>query len=359
MIEFAAIVLVVALAAGFAATALVMRMHSIRARTIGALLVTAALPLVAVAASGLIMFESKHDLVVLAVVVGSTLVALGAAILLLRGIVAPIDALNETAHEIAAGDLAARAPHAGIAETDELADSFNQMADYVESLFDARRQLVAWASHDLRTPLTAMQAMLEAIEDGVSTPEEYLPEISGQVQRLSQLVDNLFELATIDAAALSLEYDEVRVGDLISSCVHGFEGQARAGGIELTTEVSDPEAVISCAPDKIERVMMNLLTNALRHTPSDGAVAVSATRTGDQGILVRISDSGSGLAADEADQVFDRFFRGDSARDSSRGAGLGLAIAKGLVEAHGGEIRAENRPEGGASFSFTLPREAA
>ena len=149
------------------------------------------------------MFESKHDLVVLAVVVGTTLVALGAAILLLRGIVAPIDALNETAHEIAAGDLAARAAHAGIAETDELADSFNQMADYVESLFDARRQLVAWASHDLRTPLTAMQAMLEAIEDGVSTPEEYLPEISGQVQRLSQLVDNLFELATIDAAALS------------------------------------------------------------------------------------------------------------------------------------------------------------
>jgi signal transduction histidine kinase len=305
------------------------------------------------------MFESEHDVVVMAIVVGTTLVALGAAILLLRGIVAPIDALNDTAHEIAAGDLSARAAHAGIAETDELADSFNRMAEYVESLFDARRQLVAWASHDLRTPLTAMQAMLEAIEDGVSTPEEYLPELSGQVQRLSQLVDNLFELATIDAAALSLEYDDVRVGDLIASCVHGFAGQAKAGGIELTTEVSDPDAVIRCAPDKIERVMMNLLTNALRHTPSDGAVAVSAEDTGERGIIVSIVDSGTGLAENEADQVFDRFFRGDDARDSSRGAGLGLAIAKGLVEAHGGEIHAKNLPEGGASFSFTLPREAA
>ena len=148
----------------------------------------------------------------------------------------------------------------------------------------------------------------------------------------------------------------MRVGDLISSCVHGFEGQARAGGIELTTEVSDPDAVIRCAPDKIERVMMNLLTNALRHTPSDGAVAVSADGHGRSAESSFASATpAAGSPDDEADQVFDRFFRGDSARDSSRGAGLGLAIAKGLVEAHGGEIRAENRPEGGASFSFTLP----
>ena len=153
-------------------------LHSIRARTIGALLVTAALPLIAVVASGLIMFESEHDLMVLAIVVGTT-----------RGGDRRRDA---AAARHRRADRRARTrprtrsrpaisppapPQTGVAETDELADAFNAMAEYVESLFDARRQLVAWASHDLRTPLAAMQAMLEAIEDGVSTPEEYLPEM--------------------------------------------------------------------------------------------------------------------------------------------------------------------------------------
>ncbi|MFY9264217.1 MAG: ATP-binding protein [Solirubrobacterales bacterium] len=368
MIAFAAIVLGAALALGFTATAAVMRLRTIRARAIGALLVTALLPLIAVVASGLVMFESEHDLVVLSIVVGSTLVALGAAILLLRGITAPLDLLTGTAHEIASGDLAARATPTGVAETDELAESFNAMADYVESLFDARRQLVAWASHDLRTPLAAMQAMLEAIEDGISTPEEYLPAINDQVARLSQLVADLFELAMIDAAALTLELDEVRVGDLISACVNGFEGQAHAGGVRLTTHVADPEATVRCAPDKIERVIMNLLTNALRHTPGDGAVAISAesigtvdgaSRAGTGDLLIHVTDSGSGLSSEESERAFDHFFRGDDARETSGGAGLGLAIAKGLVEAHGGEIWAENCPEGGASFSFTLPAKAA
>lgn len=353
MISFAAVVLLAALAAGFAATAIVMRMHSIRARTIGALLVTAALPLLAMLASGLIMFESEHDIVVMAVVVGTTLVALGAAILLLRGIATPIDALNATAHEIAAGDLAARAPMTGVAETDELAESFNTMADSVESLFDARRQLVVWASHDLRTPLASIRAMLEAIEDGVSTAEEYLPGLQQQAARLSQLIDDLFELAMIDAAALSLEYDEVRVGDLVAACVTGFAPEADAAGVRLTTRVASPERTVYCAPDKIERVVMNLLVNALRHTPSDGAVSVNADVEGDR-LRVTVDDEGEGLDEEVRTHAFDQFFRGDAAR-SEPGAGLGLAIARGLVEAHGGSITAANNSVGGASFSFTVP----
>jgi signal transduction histidine kinase len=353
MIAFAAVVLLSALVAGFAATAVVMRMHSIRARTIGALLVTAALPLLAMLASGLIMFESEHDVVVMAVVVGTTLVALGAAILLLRGIARPIDSLNATAHEIAAGDLAARAPKTGISETDELADSFNTMADSVESLFDARRQLVVWASHDLRTPLASIRAMLEAIEDGVSTPEEYLPGLQQQTSRLSQLIDDLFELAMIDAAALSLEYDEVRVGDLVSSCVTGFAHEADAAGVRLTTRIESPERTVYCAPDKIERVVMNLLVNALRHTPSDGAVAVTADYVDDL-LRVTVDDDGEGLDGEAKAHAFDQFFRGDAAR-SEPGAGLGLAIARGLIEAHGGSISAANNAAGGASFSFTVP----
>lgn len=353
MIRFALIVLCGALLVGFCATALVLRMHSLRARTLGAMLVAAALPLVAVLASGLVMFESDHDFVVLAVVAGSTTVAVVAAIALLRGLGRPLDELERAAHDIAAGDLSARAPRTGVAETDELADSFNRMAESVESLFDARKQLVAWASHDLRTPLTAMQAMVEAVEDGVSTMDEYLPAIRSQIDRLAMLIDDLFELAMIEASALKLEYSDVRVGDLVAGCVSGFEGQAKASGVALHTTVNDPDATVRCAPEKIQRVLMNLLTNALRHTPSDGAVAVSADQL-DDGLLVRVDDDGAGLPAGDSERVFDHFYRGEAAR-STPGAGLGLAIAKGLVEAHGGEIWAENRPGGGASFGFKLP----
>ncbi len=356
MIVFALIVLAGALVAGFAATAVVMRLRSLRARIAGALLVAAALPLAVVLASGLVMFESAHDLTVLAVVASSATVAVGASIALMRGIGQPLEDVGAAAHEIAAGDLSARAPSTGVAETDELARSFNRMADSVQSLFDARKQLVAWASHDLRTPLAAMQAMLEAVEDGVSTMDEYLPQMRQQLDRLASLVDDLFELAMIESSALELEYADVRLGDLVAAGVRGFEGQAHAAGVKLRTHVSNPEATVRCAPDAVERVLMNLLTNALRHTPADGAVAISADR-GSDGLLVRVEDDGTGLRPGEAERVFDHFFRGEAAR-SSAGAGLGLAIAKGLVEAQGGEIWAENRPGGGAVFGFRLPAAA-
>lgn len=356
MIGPALIVLASVLFAGVVFTALIMQLRSIRKRTFGALLLAAILPLATVIATGIVMFESKHDLEVLAIVGGTTVVAMIAAVLLLRGILAPLDGLTRTAHEVAAGDLTARAEETGVAETDELARSFNLMADNVESLFDARRQLVAWASHDLRTPLAAMRAMLEAIEDGVSTSDEYLPEIRGQVDRLSQLVDDLFELAMIDAAALSLELDEVRVGDLVNGCVLGFEGQARAAGISLSADVPRPERVVRCAPEKIERVVMNLLVNALRHTPRDGSVAIRVTDA-DTRVTFSIEDSGVGLPEGDPERLFDRFHRGDESRQGD-GAGLGLAIARGLIEAHGGTISAHNRAEGGAAFEFELPTPA-
>lgn len=356
MIGPALIVLVSVLVVGFLATAAIMRLRSIRARTIGALLLATILPLATVIASGLVMFESAHDFKVLAVVAGTTVVAMAAAVLLLRGILAPLDSLTKTAHEVAAGDLTARASQTGVSETDDLASSFNLMAENLESLFDARRQLVAWASHDLRTPLAALRAMLEAIEDGVSTADEYLPEIHGQVERLSQLIDDLFELAMIDSAALTLEIAEVRVGELVETCVRGFEGQARAGGVALSAQIDSPDAVIRCAPDKIERVVMNLLVNALRHTPSDGTVAIRVAAVDDQCVRFSVEDSGDGLPEGDPEQLFDRFYRGDSSR-TGPGSGLGLAIARGLVEAHGGRIWAQNGARGGATFSFEIPAQ--
>ncbi|MGB0872267.1 MAG: HAMP domain-containing sensor histidine kinase [Solirubrobacterales bacterium] len=354
MIGPALIVLGGVLLVGLVATSAIMRLRSIKTRTVGALLLATLLPLVTVVASGIVMFESAHDLEVLAVVGGTTVVAMAAAVLLLRGILAPLDSLTEIAHDVAAGDLTARANQTGVSETDELARSFNTMAENLESLFDARRQLVAWASHDLRTPLAALRAMLEAVEDGVSTTDEYLPEMQSQVDRLSQLIDDLFELATIDASALSLELDEVRVGDLVNTCVRGFEGQARAEGVTLRAEIDRPDSVVRCAPEKIERVMMNLLVNALRHTPSDGTVAIRVTTEDPAQVRFSVEDTGEGLPQGDPERLFDRFQRGDESRQGA-GAGLGLAIARGLVEAHGGSIKASNRVGGGATFAFEIP----
>src|SRR5581483_8072739 len=249
--------------------------------------------------------------------------------------------VGAASHALAAGELSARAPSGGPREVAELAASFNAMAAGLEQLFDARRELVAWASHDLRAPIASLHAMLEAIEDGLASAEDYLPTLREQVRILSSLVDDLFELARIDAGALTLELRRTRVAPLVDSALRLLRPEAEARGVALTAEV-DAEAEAPLAPDKIERVLFNLLANALRHTPSDGSVAVHVERrNGD--VLLRVEDSGEGLDGEAPARMFERFWRADRARSGS-GAGLGLAIARGLVEAHGGRIWAENRP---------------
>jgi two-component system phosphate regulon sensor histidine kinase PhoR len=166
------------------------------------------------------------------------------------------------------------------------------------------------------------------------------------------LVDDLFELARIDAGALTLELRRMPVAPLVASALRLLRPEAEARGVALSAEV-DEEIEAELAPDKFERVLFNLVTNALRHTPSDGSVAVRVERRADD-LLLRVEDSGEGLAAEAPARMFERFWRADRARSGS-GAGLGLAIARGLVEAHGGRIWAENRPQGGACVSFTLP----
>jgi signal transduction histidine kinase len=197
-----------------------------------------------------------------------------------------------------------------------------------------------------------MQAMLEALEDGLADPEEYVPALREQVHALSSLVDDLFELARIDAGALTLELRRLPVAPIVSSSLRGVEAEARLRQVTLASEV-DHELTARFAPEKVERVLMNLLTNALRHTPNDGAVAVRAAPVSGA-VQVAVEDSGIGLDAETRERMFEHFWRGDSSR-SSRGAGLGLAIARGLVEAQGGTIWAEEREGGGARVCFTLP----
>jgi signal transduction histidine kinase len=310
------------------------------------------LPLGAVLLSGWVMFHMGDDVKILAVTAASALTAIVAALVVARSIANSLDRVRQASAELAHGNLDARAPEGGPAEVAELAASFNEMGENLRLLFDTRRELVAWASHDLRTPLANMQAMLEALEDGLGAPEEYVPALREQVRVLALLVNDLFELARIDAGALTLELQLLPLGPVVSNSIRGVEAEARLRQIHLASNV-DEAVTATFAPEKVERVLMNLLTNALRHTPSDGAVAVRVEPLAGE-VRVAVEDSGEGLDAEARARMFERFWRGDPSR-SSRGAGLGLAIARGLVEAQGGRIWAEDREGGGARVCFTLP----
>jgi signal transduction histidine kinase len=356
VILFACVVALSTLAAGLAGAWILGRLRTVRLRLAGLALLGVALPLAAVLLSGAVMFSSGHDLTVLFVAGAASTAALVAALLLARSVSESVARLRESARALAAGDLGVRAPPSGPAELVELAGAFNEMATNLERLFDARRELVAWASHDLRTPLASMQAMLEAIEDGLAAPDHYLRAIGEQVQNLSRLVDDLFELARIDAGALTLELRDVSLVSVVESCLRGVEAEADARRIHLEARLGGDSSQVYCAPDKVERVLYNLLANALRHTPSDGAVAVTVETLANE-LQISVEDTGSGLPAHAVRRAFDRFWRGDLARTTSNGgAGLGLAIARGLIEAQGGRIWAEPRTEGGTRVSFTLPR---
>jgi signal transduction histidine kinase len=356
VIALALVVAAVTLAAGVALAFAVSLLRTVHARLIGLALVCVLLPLSAVLLSGVAMFHMGADLVVAAVAAASSLVAVGTALVVTRSITVPLGRLRGASAALAGGDFDIAAPADGPAELAEVGRAFNEMARTLEDLFDARRQLIAWASHDLRTPLASLQAMLEAVEDGVAPADHYLPAMRAQVSVLGRLVDDLFELAQIDSGALTLELREAEVGSLVASCVRGLEAEARARHVRLATRLEADVPEVMVAPEKVERILLNLVTNALRHTPSDGAVAVVVQGRGAE-VEVAVEDTGDGLAGDVEEHMFDHFWRGAAARSGSgAGAGLGLAIARGLVEAHGGHIWAENRPDGGARVAFTLPR---
>jgi signal transduction histidine kinase len=353
--QFAVIVAVGTLVAGLVAVFALRLLPTVRLQLAGLALLAVALPLCAVTLGGLVMFHMNADVELLAVAAASASTALIAALLVGHSIAHRVRSLEFAAARLAAGDLQARAPADGPREVARLGASFNEMATNIEGLFDARRQLVAWASHDLRAPLAAIQAMLEAIEDGVASETEYRHALREQAGALGALIDDLFELAQIDAGALTVELRETPVGELLASCVRALEAEARSRAVRLEVALDEPLPPVNCAPRHVRRVLLNLLTNALRHTPSDGTVFVTARPVGAE-LEVLVEDSGAGLSAEAQVRMFERFWREDPARMRSSGrAGLGLAIARGLVDAQGGRIWAENRAGGGARVGFSLP----
>jgi signal transduction histidine kinase len=356
VIVFALVVAAVALGVGLVASAGLRLLPTVRMQLTGLALLAVVLPLAVVLFSGWVMFHMGDDVKILAVAAAAASVAAAAALALGDSIATRLERLRSTSTQVAGGDLGVRAPEDGPRELAELGRAFNEMAASLDRLFDARRELVAAASHDLRTPVASIAAMLEAIEDGLAAPEEYMAPLRDQTRRLGVLVDDLFELARIDAGALALELEAVPVARVVEACLSSVEAEARARNVQLEQH-GDTTATASCAPEQLERVLLNLLTNALRHTPSDGTVAILVREDASQ-IQVTVEDDGEGIAGDTAERMFDRFWRGDSSRHTG-GSGLGLAIARGLVEAQGGRIWAETRLDGaGTRVMFTLPTPA-
>jgi signal transduction histidine kinase len=315
-----------------------------------------------------LMFISDHDLGLLGLLlVFSAALALAFAVIISRGVGDAIRALAAAAQRMAGGDLNVRVDPGPSTELTELAEAFNLMAGRLlaadvrrQELERARRELVAAVSHDLRTPLASIRAMVEAINDGVVTDTEtvqrYLGTVQAEVGRLSELIDDLFELSRLDAGALELHLSAGSVRDLLSDALEGLQPQAQARGIRLGGSVSADLPPVLMDERRMLRVVYNLVQNALRHTPPDGSVTLGAEELA-EAVRIDVLDTGEGIAESDLPRIFERFYRGEKSRTRGPGgAGLGLAIADGIVSAHGGRLWAENRAPQGARFSFTLPK---
>ena len=309
----------------------------------------------------------EHDLMLLAVLLlFAAIIATTFGVFVAASVTDSLRQLADSAQQIAEGNLSTRVKVTGRDEVARLGQTFNEMAAQLQQaaaqqaeLEKMRRDLIAWASHDLRTPLTSIRAMIETLHDGVvqdpATIQRYYHTIRSDIIGLNSLIDDLFELAQLDAGGLVLDMSWHSLSDMISDTLESFRALAEQRGIILNGEVSaEVDPVLLNAP-KIGRVLSNLLGNALRYTPDGSEVYVAAGRTA-EGVKVTVRDSGPGFNPDDLPRLFEQFYRGEQARSrATGGAGLGLAIARGIVEAHNGRIWAENAPEQGALVGFILP----
>ncbi|MGK5733838.1 sensor histidine kinase [Streptomyces sp. URMC 124] len=307
------------------------------------------------------MFLSPHDLTVVTTVCATAaVVSLATALLLGRWVVARSAALTRAARSF--GDEGRFAAPGGGATAElaalgrELAATSGKLArsrEREQALEASRRELVAWISHDLRTPLAGLRAMSEALEDGVAEdPPRYLRRMRQDVERLDAMVGDLFELSRIHAGALPLHPSRMSVYDLVDDALAGAGPLAREHGVALTGE--GVEAVpVEVDGKEMTRVLGNLLVNAIRRTPADGTVAVAARREADT-VVLSVTDGCGGIPESDLPRVFDTGWRGSEARTQPGGAGLGLAIVRGIVEAHAGRATVSNVP-GGCRFEVILP----
>lgn len=307
------------------------------------------------------MFLSPHDLTVVTTVVAmAAVVSLVTAMLLGRWVAARSRELTLAARSFGDGGTFAAPEAPATAElaalTRELAATSAKLDSSRErerALETSRRELVAWISHDLRTPLAGLRAMSEALEDGVAADSpRYLRQIRTEVERMNDMVGDLFELSRIHAGSLALTPSRISVYDLVGDALAGADPLARERGVRLIGGRIE-EVPVEVDGKEMSRVLGNLLINAIRRTPADGTVAVAAHRARD-GVVLSVTDSCGGIPEEDLPRVFDTGWRGSHARTPPAGAGLGLAIVRGIVEAHAGRAEVRN-VTGGCCFEVTLP----
>jgi len=291
----------------------------------------------------------------------SIFVAMAAAIavsfIFSRSIIAPIRDMTAASQRIANGHYDERVNSRGSDELGQLADRFNQMAEQLEQVESMRRRLIGDVTHELRTPLTAIKGSAEGLIDGIlpATDETY-GQIHAEAERLNRLVDDLQELSRVEARAYQLDFRDLDASMLIQTVIKRMQFQFDEKRVTLTINLPPHPVMLHADEDRIVQVLTNLVGNALQYTPKNGEVTISLESTGNEARF-SVKDTGIGIPPDHLPHIFDRFYRVDKSRSRAHGgSGIGLTIAKHLVEAHGGKIWAESEGEGkGSTFVFTLP----
>lgn len=315
-----------------------------------------------------LMFFDDHDfLLVTILLIFATGIAMALGYFVSSSVTDKINMLNQGATAIADGDLSTRVSIQGRDEVAELGQAFNMMALQLEDaarkkaeLEKMRRDLVAWVGHDLRTPLASVRAIIEALADDVvddqETRKRYLATAKYNLSELSSLIDDLFEMAQLDAGGHKLHLRSNSISDLISDTVESFSASAAKKGISITGDIGPNIDPVICDAQQIGRVFTNLIGNAVRYCPNGSQIQVVAYRTA-LGLVVSVIDNGDGIPAEDLPHIFEQFYRGEKSRNrSTGGTGLGLAISRSIVEAHGGTIMVESQVGLGTNFTITLPQ---
>ncbi|MDX9850724.1 MAG: HAMP domain-containing sensor histidine kinase [Anaerolineaceae bacterium] len=370
MAQFLSFTAVISIGIGYGAYRLnwIERAPSLRWVLLGTYILASLLTFLNVWLTARLMFASEHDLLlatVLLVFAGGIAVVLGS--FFTSTLIERIKKLEIAAKSIEGGNLSSRVEIPGNDEIAALAHSFNQMAEKIQTadlkqkeLESLRRDLVAWAGHDLRTPLSSIRLLVEALSDGFVTDPEivsnYLAQTKKHVDSLSYLVDDLFQISQLDAGGIPLMLEPASLSDLISDTLESFSGVAQQKGILLSGAADKNVDPINIDVLWLGRAINNLVGNAIRHTPAGGSVTLRAESI-ENTVRVSVRDTGEGILPDDLPHVFERFYRGEKSRNrTAGGSGLGLAIAKGIVEAHRGVIWVESKPGQETVFTFTLPK---
>jgi two-component system OmpR family sensor kinase/two-component system sensor histidine kinase BaeS len=318
------------------------------------LLVFGASALAVTLVTGAFGVERQRGQILVAGIIGLILLFLGAVAVVrsIRRMAAPLGDVMEAAERVSGGDYEVRVRERGPREMRRLARSFNEMASRLGDSERQRRDLLADVAHELRTPLSVIRGDLEAIVDGVYPADRgHLVPVLEEARVMARLLEDLRTISTAEAGALRLHRETTAPERLVEDAVAAFRGRAEAAGVRLETLVADGVPALDVDPVRIGQVLGNLVTNAIEHTPSGGSVGVAVRPDADGRVAFEVRDTGSGIPPEDLPRIFDRFQRSPR----SRGAGLGLAIARTLVEAHGGTIEAASEPGCGTTVRVVLP----